>query len=137
MKYCYKVGYYSHEESAEVSLWHEEQYTAEQLDEIVCKAYVLSYLDETGEAYEMEKHCNSKEYHKIYKDESRATLQWCWDLMITYLVSDFGFKESKYEASSWVNGWAKLGDEDREGTYKESETTKQMLRALVAVERKW
>ena len=62
-------------------------------------------------------------------------MQYCWDLVPEYLVSDFGFTKTQYECESWVNGWANLGDEEEPS--KESETTKKVLRAIVAVERKW
>ena len=134
MKYCYRIGYSTHEESDQVSMWHENKYTEEELDEIVCKAYVLSYLDETGQAFDMEEFYHSEEFN-VFNSKYRISLQDCWKLVPEYLVSNFGFTKTQYECEFWVNGWANLGAEEEPS--KESDTTKKVLRAIVEVERKW
>jgi len=94
--FTYKIGYGSYEESEFVELQHENEYSNDQLHEIVVQAIkaVLADVIQTDE----------------YFVESGPSYQHIHDQVIEKLLSEHGFRKVEYRATWSVFGWPSLTD---------------------------
>jgi hypothetical protein len=89
--YIYNLGYYSHEESEYIQLYHSDKFTQEQFEEIIMK----SVADIIGE---------SKDKDYTFEDIFTDVME--------YLIKNVGFKKVKFDADFNIFGWPPILDKN-------------------------
>lgn len=100
MKYLYKVGYGSYEDSAYAELTHETCYSEEELHKLIVNA-IIKVLESI-----MDNQC------KVSLDEEGVSYEEIHDHVITELIVHDGFKKVAYQAQWSCFGWPSIVSED-------------------------
>jgi hypothetical protein len=89
--YIYNLGYYSHEESEYISLYHKDKFTQKEFEEFVMNA-TFKIIEGSG--------------------DQELTFQDIFSEVVEELVKSYGFTEVKFDAEFSAFGWAHILDKD-------------------------